>query len=71
MIKIIIKGLDKVKIKAKGVPSWVAREVAFGAAACVNEVSNSSEEFVKIKNMVISELERFEISEDGEEFVRR
>ncbi len=67
MIKIKIQK-GKVKIKAAGEEFMVIREIAFGAAACINEMVDGKAEFDRVKTAVIDELSKFTLTEDEKEF---
>lgn len=58
MIKIKIKG-HKVKIKAKGERDTTEHEIAFGAAAAINELAKyTGTEYSSVKQNVINKLKR-------------
>lgn len=46
----------------------VIHELAFGAAACINEISEDAAEFERIKKEVINELGKFKLTDNGEMF---
>lgn len=67
MIKVIIKR-KKCKIKAAGEEFMTVREIAFGMACCINELSYGKADFERMKQDVINELIKIKLSEDGESF---
>ncbi|MBQ3124996.1 MAG: hypothetical protein IJC09_06220 [Clostridia bacterium] len=67
MIKVIIKG-KKAKTKASGEEFMTVREIAFGMACCINEMSYGKADFERIKADVIRELTKITLTEDGKAF---
>ena len=67
MIKARIKG-KKAKIKASGEEFMTVREIAFGMACCINELSYGKADFERIKADVIGELTKITLTDSGEAF---
>lgn len=63
-----MKKEKKVKVKVAGIESDIVREIAFGMACCVNELSYGKADFERIKQDVINELTKITLTEDGEAF---
>lgn len=68
MIKIRIEEGKKVKVKVAGVESDIVREIAFGMACCINEMSYGKADFDRIKQDVIRELTMITLTENCEAF---
>lgn len=67
MIKIKIKG-NKVKIKAKGERFTTEHEIAFGAAAAINELAKHTKcEYGSIRQNVINKLKRINFTDNDVE----
>lgn len=68
MIKVRIEEGKKVKVKVAGVEGDIVREIAFGMACCINEMSYGKADFDRIKQDVIRELTMITLTENGEAF---